>query len=134
MGKLKSANLHLVLPPFVNKSIVNALKHFSKSIPGLIEDDALLVGIETRTSSPVRIERDSQSLESTNTIGLYPLGEGAGINVYNLFIYQIKILFLILFIFIEHNRLCWRYHDSMRRWSKSSRSNDIKKKWFFTRY
>jgi uncharacterized FAD-dependent dehydrogenase len=45
---------------------------------GLLDDDTLLVGVETRTSAPLRIPRDRVTLESVNTIGLYPLGEGAG--------------------------------------------------------
>ena len=45
---------------------------------GFDRDDAVLTGIETRTSSPVRITRDAHSLQSLNTLGLYPAGEGAG--------------------------------------------------------
>jgi uncharacterized FAD-dependent dehydrogenase len=78
MGKLRSADLHQVLPSYVCKALVNALKSFSKSIPGLVDPSALLVGIESRTSSPVRIDRDKITLESVNTKGLYPIGEGAG--------------------------------------------------------
>ena len=78
MGKLKETNLHSVLPDEVNKALVNALKHFSKSVPGLVDPDALLVGIESRTSSPVRVVRDSHTLQSVNTQGLFPVGEGAG--------------------------------------------------------
>ena len=78
MGKLKYANLHGVLPAHINTSIVNALKHFSKKIPQIIHEDTLLVGIETRTSSPVRIDRHPDTLESMNTSGLYPVGDGAG--------------------------------------------------------
>ena len=44
----------------------------------LAEDDALLIGVETRTSAPVHIERDARTLESVSTAGLYPIGEGAG--------------------------------------------------------
>ena len=46
-------------------------------MPGFITEEAMLVGVETRTSSPVRILRDAQG-ESVNTAGLYPCGEGAG--------------------------------------------------------
>ena len=45
---------------------------------GLLDQDTLLVGVETRTSAPLRIPRDKVTLESLNTTGLYPLGEGAG--------------------------------------------------------
>jgi uncharacterized FAD-dependent dehydrogenase len=45
---------------------------------GFDRDDAVLTGVESRTSSPVRITRDAESLQSLNTRGLYPCGEGAG--------------------------------------------------------
>jgi CubicO group peptidase (beta-lactamase class C family) len=47
-------------------------------MPQLVADDSLLIGVETRTSAPVRVERRAESLESTSTRGLYPVGEGAG--------------------------------------------------------
>jgi uncharacterized FAD-dependent dehydrogenase len=54
------------------------LPAFGKQIRGFDRDDALLTGVETRTSSPVRITRDVDSLQSLNVRGLYPCGEGAG--------------------------------------------------------
>lgn len=78
MGSLVPADLHSCLPEYVNTALVSALMHFSRTMPGLLGEDSLLMGIESRTSSPVRISRDDDSLESTNTKGLYPLGEGAG--------------------------------------------------------
>ena len=51
---------------------------FSRRIPGYAMAGALLTGVETRTSSPVRLPRDPGTLESTNTAGLYPAGEGSG--------------------------------------------------------
>jgi uncharacterized protein len=77
MGSLREADLHSCLPPYVGAA-VNALSHFATSMPGLVDEDSLLIGIESRTSSPVRIERHASSLESVSTRGLYPLGEGAG--------------------------------------------------------
>ena len=59
-------------------AIREALPEFGKQIRGFDRDDAVLTGIETRTSSPVRIKRDHDSLQSINTPGLYPAGEGAG--------------------------------------------------------
>ena len=47
-------------------------------MPGLLDKDALLIGVETRTSSPVRVPRDPVTFQSINTRGLYPIGEGAG--------------------------------------------------------
>lgn len=78
MGTLKSANLHNVLPEYVSASLVGGIKQFAKRLPGLIGEDTLLVGIESRTSAPVRIDRDTTTLESVNVGGLYPIGEGAG--------------------------------------------------------
>jgi uncharacterized FAD-dependent dehydrogenase len=66
------------LPPDVIAAIREALPAFGKQIRGFDRDDAVLTGIETRTSSPVRITRDAHSLQSLNTLGLYPAGEGAG--------------------------------------------------------
>ncbi|CAE7742887.1 unnamed protein product [Symbiodinium microadriaticum] len=78
MGSLRQSNLHDCLPDYVNSTLVKALMRFATAMPGLLTEDSLLMGIESRTSSPVRICRDSQTLESVNTKGLYPLGEGAG--------------------------------------------------------
>ncbi len=66
------------LPGYVIEAIREALPEFGKQIRGFDRDDAILTGIETRTSSPVRIKRDNDSLQSINTRGLYPAGEGAG--------------------------------------------------------
>lgn len=66
------------LPDYVIDAIREALPEFGKQIRGFDRNDAVLTGIETRTSSPVRITRDHESLQSLNTRGLYPAGEGAG--------------------------------------------------------
>ena len=66
------------LPSYVIEAIREALPEFGKQIRGFDRHDAILTGIETRTSSPVRIKRDNESLQSINTRGLYPAGEGAG--------------------------------------------------------
>ncbi|MFN9545537.1 MAG: NAD(P)/FAD-dependent oxidoreductase [Cyanobacteriota bacterium] len=66
------------LPDFVLSAIREALPQFAKSLPGYLLADALLTGVETRTSSPLRIRRRSTSLQSENTPGLFPAGEGAG--------------------------------------------------------
>jgi hypothetical protein len=55
-----------------------ALRRFDKSMRGYLTEEAVLVGIESRTSSPVRIVRDPQTLQAPALIGLYPTGEGAG--------------------------------------------------------
>ncbi len=66
------------LPPYAIEAIREALPAFARQIRGFDRSDAVLTGIETRTSSPLRITRDSESLQSLNTRGLYPAGEGAG--------------------------------------------------------
>jgi uncharacterized FAD-dependent dehydrogenase len=66
------------LPGYVIEAIREALPAFGKQIRDFDRPDAILTGIETRTSSPVRIKRDNENLQSINTRGLYPAGEGAG--------------------------------------------------------
>jgi uncharacterized FAD-dependent dehydrogenase len=70
-------DLAACLPEFVVTAIREALLAFDKQIKGFAMDDALLTGVETRTSSPVRITR-GEDCQSLNTRGLYPAGEGAG--------------------------------------------------------
>ncbi|KRQ87176.1 putative thiazole biosynthetic enzyme [Caloramator mitchellensis] len=70
-------NLRECLPSFVVDSIKEALYDFDKKITNFARFDAILTGVETRTSSPIRIERN-EDLESSNVTGLYPAGEGAG--------------------------------------------------------
>jgi uncharacterized protein len=72
------ANLEDCLPDFVTTALREALPQFERSLPGFCRDDALLTGVETRTSSPLRLVRDADSLQSINTPGLFPAGEGAG--------------------------------------------------------
>lgn len=72
------SNLALALPNYVSSSIRHALPHFNQKLKGFSTYDAVLTGVETRTSSPLRILRDKTTRESTNIKGLYPIGEGAG--------------------------------------------------------
>ena len=71
------ANLDSALPGFAIAAIREALPAFGRQLRGFDMHDAVLTGVETRTSSPIRIKRD-ESLQSLNTRGLYPAGEGAG--------------------------------------------------------
>jgi uncharacterized FAD-dependent dehydrogenase len=71
-------NLSSALPDYAVTAIREALPVFGKQIRGFDRDDAVLTGVETRTSSPVRIKRDDYTLQSLNVRGLYPAGEGAG--------------------------------------------------------
>lgn len=71
-------NLDSALPEFANTAIREAIPAFAKKINGFDLADGILTGVETRTSSPIRIKRDDDTLQSINTKGLYPCGEGAG--------------------------------------------------------
>ncbi|MEP4547155.1 MAG: NAD(P)/FAD-dependent oxidoreductase [Saccharospirillum sp.] len=75
---IKLGDLAPSLPAYAIEAIREALPAFGKQIRGFDRDDAILTGIETRTSSPIRIKRDNATLQSINTRGLYPAGEGAG--------------------------------------------------------
>lgn len=76
-GRVKPADLNLCLPSYVTGSMKESIGYFDNKIHGFGMRDAVLTGVETRTSSPVRIPR-SDSLEAVGFIGLYPTGEGAG--------------------------------------------------------
>ena len=76
-GEYKLSNLNDILPDYLSNSIKEAFINFDTKIKGFNQDDIILAGIESRTSSPVRITRDD-NLESINVKGLYPCGEGAG--------------------------------------------------------
>ncbi|AFS79447.1 FAD-dependent dehydrogenase domain-containing protein [Gottschalkia acidurici 9a] len=75
---IKLASLRECLPSFVVDTMKEAIIEMDKKLNGFAMDDALLVGVETRSSAPIRIERDEYSLESLNTAGIYPCGEGGG--------------------------------------------------------
>jgi uncharacterized FAD-dependent dehydrogenase len=66
------------LPDFAIAAIREAIPAFGRQIKGYDMNDAVLTGVETRTSSPIRIKRDDEALQSLNTRGLFPAGEGAG--------------------------------------------------------
>jgi uncharacterized FAD-dependent dehydrogenase len=66
------------LPDYAIAAIREALPRFDRTLKGFAMPDAVLTGVETRTSSPIRIPRYEHSFESLNTRGLYPAGEGAG--------------------------------------------------------
>lgn len=70
-------DLSTALPDYAIKAIREALPAFDREIKGFAMHDAVLTGVETRTSSPVRIKR-GDDYQSINTMGLYPAGEGAG--------------------------------------------------------
>ncbi len=75
-GAVQLSNLRECLPAYVSETLVEGITDFNRKIPGFSNEEAVLSGVETRTSSPVRIVRD-EGLES-NYKGIYPCGEGAG--------------------------------------------------------
>jgi len=75
---LKSIELLHVLPDFVTTSLMSAFKAFGKKMKGYYTNDAIVVGTESRTSSPVRIPRDQINFTHPQINNLYPCGEGAG--------------------------------------------------------
>jgi uncharacterized FAD-dependent dehydrogenase len=75
-GEYQLANLRNCLPEELCDTIIEGVKAFDKMIPGFADDDAILSGVEMRTSSPIRLNRD-ENLES-EIKGIYPCGEGAG--------------------------------------------------------
>ncbi len=75
-GRYQFSNLRDVLPDFVCSSLLEAMPVFGKKIQGFDREDAIMAGVESRTSSPVRILRDDTG--QSNILGLYPCGEGSG--------------------------------------------------------
>ena len=75
---VKMIHLNSALPQFVTDAMREALPLFGQKIKGFDMHDAVMTGVETRTSSPLRIDRDDVSLQSPSIAGLYPAGEGAG--------------------------------------------------------
>lgn len=71
-------NLDTALPEFAITAMREAIPAFAKQVAGFDLADGVLTGVETRTSSPIRIKRDDDTLQSINTKGLFPCGEGAG--------------------------------------------------------
>jgi uncharacterized FAD-dependent dehydrogenase len=75
---VKMVSLNSALPAYAIDAMREALPVFGRKIKGYDMHDAVMTGVETRTSSPLRIARDNVSLQSPNLKGLYPAGEGAG--------------------------------------------------------
>lgn len=71
-------DLNGILPPFISRRLRAGFRDFGRRARGFLTNDAVLIGLESRTSSPVRMLRDSLSLQSVGMTGLFPAGEGAG--------------------------------------------------------
>ena len=72
------SRLDLWLPVHIGKRLQQGFRDFDRKYPGFLTNEAVILGVESRSSSAVRIPRDPESLESISTPGLYPCGEGAG--------------------------------------------------------
>ena len=75
---VQTSRLDLWMPPFVANRLRKGFKVFGKSAQGFLTNDAVVIGVETRTSSPLRIPRDNTTFHHVALEGLYPCGEGAG--------------------------------------------------------
>lgn len=75
---IATADLRAVLPPFIHQALQGGFREFGKKMRGYLTNDALVVATESRTSSPVRIPRNTDTLQHPQVQGLYPCGEGAG--------------------------------------------------------
>lgn len=75
---LISSPLHFWLPPFISKRLREGFLHFGRQSRGFLTNEAVVMAVETRTSSPVRILRDGRTLQHISVNGLFPCGEGAG--------------------------------------------------------
>lgn len=75
---LVSSPLHFWMPPFITDRLNKGFQQFGKSSHGFLTNEAVMIGVETRTSAPVRILRDNETLQHVTVNGLFPCGEGAG--------------------------------------------------------
>lgn len=75
---LVSSPLHFWMPPFIVNRLAEGFRLFGRSAHGFLTNEALMIGVETRTSSPVRIVRNRDTLQHVRLQGLFPCGEGAG--------------------------------------------------------
>lgn len=75
---LLASPLHFWMPDFITARLRDGFRHFGNTSKGFLTNEALMIGVETRTSSPVRIPRDRESFQHITCKGLYPCGEGAG--------------------------------------------------------
>ncbi|HTE01979.1 MAG TPA: FAD-dependent oxidoreductase [Mucilaginibacter sp.] len=74
----KSVELRDLLPNWIAESLQKALPIFGKKMKGYYTNEAILVGVESRTSSPIKVPRDKETLQHPQVAGLFPCGEGAG--------------------------------------------------------
>ena len=75
---LVASPLHFWMPGFIARRLAQGFRVFGRNAHGFLTNEAVMIGVETRTSSPVRILRDKDTLQHVRVQGLFPCGEGAG--------------------------------------------------------
>ena len=75
-GNYKFVNINDIFPEFINNDLKEAINYFNNKIDGFNSGDAIIAGVETRTSSPIRIVRGENGMSTID--GIYPIGEGSG--------------------------------------------------------
>ena len=75
---LISSPLHFWMPEFISRRLQKGFEHFGRTSHGFLTNEATVIGVETRTSAPIRIIRDRETLQHVTVSGLFPCGEGAG--------------------------------------------------------
>lgn len=75
---LCASRVDRLLPPFISQRLQEGFRKFGRSAKGFLTNEATVIGLESRTSSPVRVPRDKETLRHVEIAGLYPAGEGAG--------------------------------------------------------
>lgn len=73
-----SVDFNTLLPPFIAGRLAAGFRDFGRKAKGFLTNEALMIGLESRTSSPVQVVRDAETLQSVSVARLYPAGEGAG--------------------------------------------------------
>jgi uncharacterized FAD-dependent dehydrogenase len=75
---LISSPLHFWMPQFISSRLAQGFQTFGRAARGFLTNDAVMIAVESRTSAPVRIVRDKETLQHIEIEGLFPCGEGAG--------------------------------------------------------
>ena len=76
--RVVSSPMHFWMPEFLSSRLREGFRQFDRQMHGFLTSEAVVVGVESRTSSPVQVVRDAESMRSASVVNLYPCGEGAG--------------------------------------------------------
>ena len=75
---IQSKDLNKILPPFISRRLADGFRDFGRKAKGFMTPEGVMIGLESRTSSPIRMTRDPERLNSIGLENVYPAGEGAG--------------------------------------------------------